>query len=86
MRTSQCSQLSTLVPSLCTGDPHAYRGSVRSQPPLLQDAIAEAFDAWRKGKENAGEEPADVAIDLFSRAGMTGFDRQDEIEGPGLAP
>jgi hypothetical protein len=30
------------------------------------------FDAWQKGRENAGEEPADVAIDLFSLAGMTG--------------
>ena len=35
-----------------------------------------------QGSENAGEEPADVTIDLFSRAGMTGFDRQEELEGP----
>jgi hypothetical protein len=29
---------------------------------LLQGEIAEAFDAWRKGAEDAGEELADVAI------------------------
>lgn len=47
---------------------------------LLQGEIAEAFDAWRKGQGNVGEELADVAIYLFSLAQMTGFDLQDEIE------
>lgn len=51
MRTSQRSPLSTLMPSLCTGNPHAYRGSVRSRLPVLQVDFAEALDAWRKGKE-----------------------------------
>ena len=47
---------------------------------LLQGEIAEAFDAWRKGREDAGEELADVAIYLLSLAEMTGVDLQDEIE------
>ena len=37
---------------------------------LLQGEIAEAFDAWRKGREDVGEELADVAIDLLSLAGL----------------
>ena len=47
---------------------------------LLQGEIAEAFDAWRKGREDLGEELADVAIYLLSLAEMTGIDLQDEIE------
>jgi NTP pyrophosphatase (non-canonical NTP hydrolase) len=47
---------------------------------LLQGELAEAFDAWRKGRENVGEELADIAIYLFSLAQMIGFDLQDEIE------
>ena len=47
---------------------------------LLQGEIAEAFDAWRKGREDVGEELADVAIYLLSLAEMTGIDLQDEIE------
>ena len=35
---------------------------------LLQGEIAEAFDAWRKGREDAGEELADVAIYLLGLA------------------
>jgi hypothetical protein len=35
---------------------------------LLQGEIAEAFDAWRKGREDVGEELADVAIYLLSLA------------------
>jgi hypothetical protein len=46
---------------------------------LLQGEIAEAFDAWRKGREDLGEELADVAIYLLSLAEMTGIDLQDEI-------
>jgi NTP pyrophosphatase (non-canonical NTP hydrolase) len=47
---------------------------------LLQGEMAEAFDAWRKGREDLGEELADVAIYLLSLAEMTGVDLQDEIE------
>src|ERR1700737_3236203 len=47
---------------------------------LLQGEIAEAFDAWRKGREALGEELADVAIYLLGLAEMTGVDLQDEIE------
>ena len=47
---------------------------------LLQGEIAEAFDAWRTGREDLGEELADVAIYLLSLAEMTGVDLQDEIE------
>jgi NTP pyrophosphatase (non-canonical NTP hydrolase) len=47
---------------------------------LLQGEIAEAFDAWRKGHEDVGEELADVAIYLLGLAEMTGIDLQAEIE------
>jgi len=47
---------------------------------LLQGEMAEAFDAWRKGRDHLGEELADVAIYLLSLAEMTGVDLQDEIE------
>jgi NTP pyrophosphatase (non-canonical NTP hydrolase) len=47
---------------------------------LLQGEIAEAFDAWHKGREDLGEELADVAIYLLSLAEMTGTDLQAEIE------
>ncbi len=47
---------------------------------LLQGEIAEAFDAWRKDREDLGEELADVAIYLLGLAEMTGTDLQDEIE------
>jgi hypothetical protein len=37
---------------------------------LLQGGLAEAFDAWRKGREDVAEELAE----------MTGVDLQDQIE------
>jgi NTP pyrophosphatase (non-canonical NTP hydrolase) len=47
---------------------------------LLQGEIAEAFDAWRQGREDLAEELADVAIYLLGLAEMTGVDLQGEIE------
>ena len=47
---------------------------------LLHGEVAEAFDAWRKGREDVGEELADVAIYLLSLAEMTGVDLQGEVE------
>ena len=47
---------------------------------LLQGEIAEAFDAWRKGRKELGEELADAAIYLLALAEMTGIDLQTEIE------
>jgi len=41
---------------------------------LLQGEIAEAFDPWRKDREDLGEELAEVAIYLLSLAEMTGVD------------
>jgi hypothetical protein len=47
---------------------------------LLQGEVAEAFDAWRKGRGGTGEELADVALFLFSLAEMLGVDLQGEVE------
>jgi len=47
---------------------------------LLQGEIAEAFGAWRQGRDDLGEELADVAIYLLGLAGMTGVDLQGEVE------
>jgi MazG-like family len=47
---------------------------------LLQGEMAEAFDAWRKGRLDVAEELADVAIYLLSLAEMLGIDLQDAVE------
>jgi NTP pyrophosphatase (non-canonical NTP hydrolase) len=47
---------------------------------LLQSEVAEAFDSWRKGRVDVGEELADAAIFLFGLAQMTGVDLDEEIE------
>ena len=47
---------------------------------LLQGEIAEAFEAWRQGRADVGEELADVAVYLLSLAEMTGVDLQDQVE------
>jgi hypothetical protein len=47
---------------------------------LLNGEIAEAFDAWRKGRQDIAEELADIAIYLLSLAEMTRVDLQDAVE------
>ena len=47
---------------------------------LLQGEMAEAFDAWRKGRPDVAEELADVAIYLLSLAQMLGIDLQDAVQ------
>lgn len=45
----------------------------------LYGEVGEAFDAWRKKKDNLGEELADVAIYLLGMAEILGIDLEDEI-------
>ena len=47
---------------------------------LLYGEVAEAFEAYRKKKEDVGEELADVAIYLLGLAEILGVDLTDEIE------
>ena len=47
---------------------------------LLQGEVAEAFDAWRRTRDNLGEELADIAIYVMSLAEMTGIDLQSAVE------
>ena len=47
---------------------------------LLYGEVAEAYDAWRKKKEDLNEELADIAIYLMGLSEMLGFDLEDEIE------
>lgn len=46
----------------------------------LSAEVAEAFDAWRKGRPDLGEELADVALFLVALAEMNGVDLQAEVE------
>lgn len=46
---------------------------------LLYGEVAEAYDAYRKKKEDLGEELADIAIYLMSLSEMLGFDLEDQI-------
>ena len=46
---------------------------------LLYGEVAEAFDAYRKKKEDLNEELADIAIYLLGLSEMLGFDLEDEI-------
>lgn len=46
---------------------------------FLYGEVAEAYDAYRKKKDDLGEELADVAIYLMGLAEMLGFDLEDEI-------
>ena len=47
---------------------------------LLYGEVAEAYEAYRKKKEDVGEELADVAIYLLGLAEILGVDLADEIE------
>ena len=46
---------------------------------LLQAEMAEAFEAWHKGRDNLAEELADVAIYVLALAEMTGIDLGDAV-------
>lgn len=47
---------------------------------LLYGEVGEAYEAYRKKKDDLGEELADIAIYLMSISEMLGFDLKDEIE------
>lgn len=47
---------------------------------LMQGEITEAFDAWRRQRDDLDEELADVALFLLSLAEMTGVDLQAAVE------
>ncbi|MBE6157451.1 MAG: hypothetical protein E7160_01500 [Firmicutes bacterium] len=47
---------------------------------LLYGEVAEAYDAYKKKKDDLGEELADVAIYLIGLSEMLGFDLEDEIK------
>ena len=47
---------------------------------LLYGEVAEAYDAWRKKKDDLGEELADIAIYLLGISEILGIDLAAEIE------
>ena len=47
---------------------------------LLYGEVAEAYDAYRKKKDDLGEELADIAIYLMGLSEMLGFDLEEEIK------
>lgn len=47
---------------------------------LLYGEVAEAYEAWRKKKEDLGEELADIAIYLLGLSEILGIDLASEIE------
>ena len=47
---------------------------------LLYGEVGEAYEAYRKKKDDLGEELADIAIYLMGLSEMLGFDLEDEIE------
>ena len=46
---------------------------------LTYGEVAEAYEAWRKKKDDLGEELADVAIYLMGLSEMLGFDLEEQI-------
>ena len=47
---------------------------------LLYGEVAEAHEAWRKKKDDLGEELADIAIYLMVLSEMLGFDLENQIK------
>ena len=47
---------------------------------LLYGEVGEAYDAYRKGKEDLGEELADIAIYLLGLSEILGKDLEEEIK------
>ena len=47
---------------------------------MLYGEVSEAYEAWRKKKEDLNEELADIEIYLMGLSEMLGFDLADEIE------
>ena len=47
---------------------------------LLYGEVSEAYDAWKKKKDDLNEELADIAIYLMGLSETLGFDLADEIE------
>ena len=46
---------------------------------LTYGEVSEAYEAWRKKKEDLEEELADIAIYLMGLSEMLGFDLEDQI-------
>lgn len=61
-------------------DHHFNVTDVNKEFCLLYGEVAEAYDSWRKKKEDVGEELADVAIYLLGLAEIVGVDLGAEIE------
>lgn len=47
---------------------------------MFNGELAEAYEAWRKKKDDLGEELADVAIYLLGLSEILGIDLEDEIQ------
>lgn len=47
---------------------------------LTYGEVAEAYEAWRKKKDDLGEELADVAIYLLGLSEILGINLEDEIQ------
>ena len=47
---------------------------------LTNGEVAEVYEAWRKKKDDLGEELADVAIYLLGLSEILGIDLEDEIQ------
>ena len=47
---------------------------------LLYGEVAEAYESWRKKKDNLGEELADIGIYLLGISEILGIDLASEIE------